>query len=304
MSLIQVPLAVRKADLVVFGGGSLLQDATSLRSLFYYLSIIELSRLFQKPVAVYANGIGPINSGLGRKLTRQTLSKVKSISVRDLESKIELANLGVRAKVEVTADPAFLLNPAPASRAESILKDSGIKDSRGIVWISLRHVNSPPWLLEQLTDAVIWLRKQAFMPCFFAMQERDLAVAQALNRKLTHSGQEPMKAVSNLSPTDALGVLKKGEFCLGMRLHTLILSARVKVPFMGIEIDPKIGAFCRSTGCPLLPCPAVEPNFCIKEEFAPFMDSRDKLRQLLVDKLPEFRSLAQKNIDMLLNCLD
>ena len=92
MNPAQVLKAVNLADLVVFGGGSLLQDLTSLRSLIYYLSIIRVSHLVGKPVVVYANGIGPISSKIGRVLTRHTLSRVKAITVRDVESKAELRN--------------------------------------------------------------------------------------------------------------------------------------------------------------------------------------------------------------------
>ncbi|HHY12255.1 MAG TPA: polysaccharide pyruvyl transferase CsaB [Firmicutes bacterium] len=303
MNVVEVARAVSRAGLVVFGGGSLLQDATSLRSLIYYLSIIELSHWLGKPVVVYANGIGPISSRIGRTLTKHTLSNVKAITVRDIESKSELRNIGVLSEVHVTADPAFLLNPSPNHIVDSILEDHGISVSQGIVWVSMRHVNSPAWFQQQLVEVIAWLRQEGFNPCFFAMQERDLKIADSLNRKLTSAGQKPMGAVSNVSPEDALGALGRGEFCLGMRLHTLILSARVQVPFMGIEIDPKIGAFCRSAGCPVLPRPAIEPNFNIQDEFTSLMRNKDKLRQLLHRKLPEFRSLAQENIDMVLGHL-
>jgi polysaccharide pyruvyl transferase CsaB len=304
MSPTQVLKAIHLADLVVFGGGSLLQDITSLRSLIYYLSIIRLSRLSGKPVVVYANGIGPIRSKLGRFLTKHTLSRVKAITVRDAESETELRRLGVPLPVQVTADPAFLLDPSPDHMADSILKEHGIGSSKGIVWIALRRMNTPPWFLNQIQDLIGWLRQEHREPSFLAMQERDLAVAQVLNRELVSAGQKPMPTVSGISPEDALSILGKGDYCLGMRLHTLILSARVGVPFMGVEIDPKIGAFCRSTGCPAMPGPdPQEPNFSIVDEFKAFMQDGDKLRQALQEHLPRFRSLARQNIDMVLSYL-
>ncbi len=305
MNPAQVLKAVNLADLVVFGGGSLLQDLTSLRSLIYYLSIIRVSHLVGKPVVVYANGIGPISSKIGRVLTRHTLSRVKAITVRDVESKAELRKLGVPLEVQVTADPAFLLDPSSDHVAESILKEHGVDSSKGIVWIALRHTNTPPWYLQQVVDLVGWLRQESLEPCFLAMQQRDLGVAQILNRELVSSGQEPMGTVSGISPEDALSILEKGEYCLGMRLHTLILSARVQVPFMGVEIDPKIGAFCRGAGCPVLPNPdPARPNFNMRDEFEAFMQDGDNLRQALQQHLPRFRSLAQQNIDMVLACLE
>jgi polysaccharide pyruvyl transferase CsaB len=304
MDIFQVGKAINQADLVVFGGGSLLQDVTSLRSLIYYLSIIQLSHLLGKPVVVYANGIGPISSRIGRTLTRHTLSKAKAITVRDAESKAELQRLGVPLEIKVTADPAFLLDPSPEELADSILKQHGIDPAKSIVWLALRQMNLPPWLMDHLADLVVWLRQEGYEPGFLAMQERDLAVAHDLNRRLVSANAGPLGTVWGISPEDALSLLGKAEYCLGMRLHTLILSARAGVPFMGIEIDPKIGAFCRSAGCPVLPNPDPgSPNFDVKPEFERLMQDKHKLSQVLCRQLPQFRSLAQENIDMVLSYL-
>ena len=54
--------AIREADLVISGGGSLLQDVTSKRSLAYYLSVIAAAKWKRKKVMLFAQGIGPIRS--------------------------------------------------------------------------------------------------------------------------------------------------------------------------------------------------------------------------------------------------
>ncbi len=295
--------AINSAELVVFGGGSLLQDATSLRSLIYYLSIIEISRLLRKPLVIYANGIGPITSSIGKALTKHTLTKVETITVRDIESKEELIKLGVPDKISVTADPAFLLNPAPTPIINTILEHLNINPSNNIVWISMRQTNMPTWFLYDLADTITWLRQRGYDPCFLAMQKRDIHTANAINEKLISDLQEPIITVSNVSPQNVLGLLKKAEFCIGMRLHTLILSARVGVPFVGVEIDPKIGAFCRTTNCPLLPGPATEQNFRIQDELEKFIKNKHNLQHRLQIKLPEFQALAQSNIKIILDHL-
>ena len=99
--------AISETDLVVFGGGSLLQDDTSLRSLLYYLSVIFLAKIMGKPVIVYANGIGPLHSRLGRFLTRVALNTVKDITVRDQESFKELKKIGVNKTLPLRPIPLF-----------------------------------------------------------------------------------------------------------------------------------------------------------------------------------------------------
>lgn len=304
MAIGKVMRAISKADLVIFGGGSLLQDATSLRSLMYYLAIIYLSRIFKKPVVVYANGIGPVNSRLGRILTRRALTQVEEITVRDGESENELRRMGVTKNIRVTADPAFLLEPSPGRVVHTILESQGIQPSPGIIWIALREIKAPSWFREQFMGLISWMRQEGFVPCFLAMQERDIEVANGLNKEFTGENSTPLPVVSGISPEDALGILGKGEFCIGMRLHTLILSARTVVPFMGIEIDPKIGAFCRIAGCPVLPQPASSPNLDIHKEFADLVKNKDRYVAILGRNLPVFTSLARDNIDVILSHLE
>lgn len=53
---------IQNTDVLISGGGSLLQDVTSLKSLVYYSFIIALALLFNKKVIIFAQGIGPVNN--------------------------------------------------------------------------------------------------------------------------------------------------------------------------------------------------------------------------------------------------
>ena len=61
---------LRQADLLISGGGSLLQNVTSRRSLYYYMGIIFLAFMAGLKVMLYAQGIGPIRGHLPRRLMR------------------------------------------------------------------------------------------------------------------------------------------------------------------------------------------------------------------------------------------
>ena len=78
--------AVKNADMLLSGGGSLLQDVTSLRSLFYYLFIISMGKMAGKKVLLYSHGIGPIRNALARRLTKFVCGKADLITVRDADS--------------------------------------------------------------------------------------------------------------------------------------------------------------------------------------------------------------------------
>ncbi|MBR6916279.1 MAG: polysaccharide pyruvyl transferase family protein, partial [Clostridia bacterium] len=69
MRFFRIIKAVRSSDIVISGGGSLLQDVTSRISILYYLFIIILAAIFKKRIFVYSQGIGPIRRRFNRKLT-------------------------------------------------------------------------------------------------------------------------------------------------------------------------------------------------------------------------------------------
>jgi polysaccharide pyruvyl transferase WcaK-like protein len=98
----------------------LLQDVTSLRNNVYYTIVDALStRLSRKPVAVNAQGIGPLLRPLSQKLARAAVQSARVITVRDEDSKALLQRIGVRRNIEVTADPVWNLTPASSAVAST-----------------------------------------------------------------------------------------------------------------------------------------------------------------------------------------
>ena len=102
--------AMAGTDLLLSGGGSLLQNVTSRLSLYYYLSIIALGTLLGKKVMLFAQGIGPIRGSFSRWLTRLVCQKVDLITVRDDGSLDDLKAMGFSPeKIRVTSDAVFSL---------------------------------------------------------------------------------------------------------------------------------------------------------------------------------------------------
>lgn len=107
-NIINLIKTLRRADLLLSGGGSLLQDVTSWRSILYYLGVVMLALWLKTPVMFYAQGIGPIRRTWARWLTRQVGNRVQLITLRDEDSYQELRLLGVsRPPIYVTADPVL-----------------------------------------------------------------------------------------------------------------------------------------------------------------------------------------------------
>jgi polysaccharide pyruvyl transferase CsaB len=138
MSLPKIIKAVKSCDMLISGGGSLLQDTTSKISILYYLFIIRLALLFKKKVFIYSQGIGPINSSFNRALTARFLKRVDGIAVRDEKSAQFLQQIGIPGEsINVTADPVLRLEKAELSSGRKILDNIGCTKEPGF-GLSLR----------------------------------------------------------------------------------------------------------------------------------------------------------------------
>ncbi|MCD8025002.1 MAG: polysaccharide pyruvyl transferase CsaB [Candidatus Gastranaerophilales bacterium] len=78
--------AIKNTDILIQGGGTLLQNETSNANLFYYLSLIFLAKIFSKKVIIFSQGIGPINGAFSNFLTKIALKLADVITVRDSAS--------------------------------------------------------------------------------------------------------------------------------------------------------------------------------------------------------------------------
>lgn len=137
--LSEVIKAIKKADMVVSGGGTLFQDVTSKKSIWYYLGIVKLAQLLGKKVCIAYQGIGPLETNLYRKMTRKVLNKksVKLVALRD-EHAIDFAKeLGIAEdKISFSSDMVFMMKPPQKERCLKILNDNvhGYKERTKINW--------------------------------------------------------------------------------------------------------------------------------------------------------------------------
>ena len=228
---------MRRAKLLLSGGGSLIQDATSTKSLLYYLAIIAAAKFMGLKVMLYANGLGPISDKNVPKVTR-ILNKVDLITLRENISLGEIERCKITGpKVAVTADPAYLLEPCSRERAGELLKKLRIK---GVpVAISVREWKTAGEDFEnQIAMAADKLAEKGFTPLFFPMQRsRDLAISRRIKEKM----KAPSAIIdSEISVAEMLGIIRECGAVIGMRLHSLIFASAVNVPMIGIIYDPKI----------------------------------------------------------------
>lgn len=245
-----VAAAVRRTDLFISGGGGLLQDTTSVKSVAYYLGLISLARALRKKVLFYAQGIGPLRTSSGRAMVRLVANHATVIAVRDSESRDELQALGVRRPpVVVTADPVLGLTPKPewVASGREILSDLGLKDGP-VVGISIRPWPGRDGYLEALAGLADRLvragRRVVFLPFHHPADLELSRAAAALCR-------ERVAVVERrLDFKRLIGVTASLDLAVGMRLHFMIFAAICGLAPVGLVYDPKVARLLDRLGLP------------------------------------------------------
>lgn len=230
------------AKLLLSGGGTLIQDATSTKSLMYYLGIISLAKKMGLKVMLYANGMGPIKEK-NTKRVGKVLNEVDLITLRENVSLEEIKRCNITSPdIVVTADPAFNLTASSDMRAEEILAEYSIDKKQKIVAVSVRESSGNGDNFEnEMAMALDRIAQKGYLPIFIPMQiKMDLDISLRIASKM----KEPSRIIDcELSVGDMLSIIGRCSIACGMRLHMLIYASVMNVPMAGIAYDPKIKGF-------------------------------------------------------------
>jgi polysaccharide pyruvyl transferase CsaB len=243
VNLLQILFTMRNSKLFISGGGSLIQDNTSTRSLIYYLGMIWLAKKMKMKVMIYANGIGPLNKKNNRNLTKYVVNKVDVITLREELSLKELTSLNInRPEIHVTADPAFTIQAESSEQTDYLLSSEGIDPKAPYIGISVRKwsghdkfettlANIADYIIESYGSGVL------FIPMHYP---GDLVIIDNILAKMKNKGFAIRK---KHSVPEILGIIGKTQLLIGMRLHALIFAASIGVPIVGIVYEPKVEGF-------------------------------------------------------------
>ena len=240
------------ADLVISGGGSLLQNVTSRRSLYYYLGIIFLARLLGRRVMLYAQGIGPIEGAMPRRLMHWIVNGVDLITVRDHGSLEELSRLLIdRPKIVCTADPVLAIRPASLTIGRDILRRSGegkfLDAHSTMIGVAVRRWHGWQHCREQLAKAADELAHRLHARIIFLPMQYPEDVRAA--REVADISTVDCDVLDGeFSTGELLSLVGCMDLLISIRLHALIFAGVMNVPMLGISYDPKIDRFLDSIG--------------------------------------------------------
>lgn len=256
MKIGEVWSALRGSDGLISGGGSLLQDATGLGSIPYYLGIMKMARWCGKPTFVYAQGIGPVNRAAFRRPIARAFRQAAYVSVRDEESAALLRRFGVPgARIDVVPDPVMGL-PMPGGEDAAGARGAGAAasdaDGPPVAGVSVRFWRGDRADLDRTAAALAALAgrrsvRLRFLPFHHGPDEE--ASRYAMERLAAAGGAAACElAPAHEDPQAMLREVSRCRLLIGMRLHALIYAANREVPLLGLSYDPKIDHFLARLG--------------------------------------------------------
>ncbi|MCD7944166.1 MAG: polysaccharide pyruvyl transferase CsaB [Clostridia bacterium] len=240
---------MKHSRLLISGGGSLIQDVTSSRSLYYYLHIMKLAKKRGLSVMMYANGIGPMTHKLGKYTAARVISGVDAVTLREPSSMEMLERLcPAHPYARVTFDPALGADGADRARGLEILAHAGVPAGAGVIGVSLRRTpQTNGEFIKRAAELFDRIYKSlGIFTVFIPMQKkRDVKISEAVARKM----KSPSAVLPDeISDSDARDVTSCCTLSLGMRLHHLVFSMISGVPSIGLAYDPKIDSFMSYAG--------------------------------------------------------
>ncbi|NLG89506.1 MAG: polysaccharide pyruvyl transferase CsaB [Clostridiaceae bacterium] len=300
---LRIPSVLSKTRLFVAGGGTLLQDDTSSRSLWYYLFMLHLAMKKGTRLALLANGLGPLTMKKNRKAAASILDRMDVITLRDPYAFEELKSLGVSKPVTmIAADPAMALTPCDHSPGLKILSAEGVPTDKNLIAFCLRKwkkVRRSEKILAALADKVA--DEFNSIPLFVPMHYPD--DFRFLKKVMYHMKRKGYILQKHYSVDETLSILGNVKMVVGMRLHSLIYAAKLSIPMVGLAYEPKVNYFMQSINQPYVHW---NRNFSMKdlmEKISYVWSNASRIRSELDEIKPVLEEKVKEAIELTLSLL-
>lgn len=294
----QFAAEMQTADALVFAGGSIFQDVSSTRSVFYYSNLVKTAKSAKKKVIMLGQGVGPLTSFLGKSAARSAFNAADVIAVRDPASVTSLKELGFKGMPRVTGDMAFLL--PQIKQEDSMSQEYGMANMK-TVGISARPFKGID-VVKIFGELARQLFAAGYLPVLIEMdREADGPLIMELDKVM--GGKVPsMRRLPN--PMQYQQRVRRMDSVIAMRLHAGILAAMVGVPTVMVSYDPKVTAMAKQLD---LPTPVAFTKEVtaqrIFDNFQQAMRTRDTWVKSMERKVVEQRKAAELNIELLMSAL-
>ncbi|HCQ21385.1 MAG: polysaccharide pyruvyl transferase [Aphanizomenon flos-aquae LD13] len=229
MAFFSVFKALRSCGAFVWGGGSLIQDCTSIISPFYYGGLMALAQVMGLKTVAWGQGIGPLLRSQTRFLAQRNFAGCTQVSVRDIASSRLLSDWSIPHIL--APDPVWALESKPVPELVDLPKPR--------IAVTLRnHPQLTENRLTNLIQALVNLQKetQTFILLLPFQKSEDLGIAEKIHTQL----KDVSRVICSEDPQVLKGVFRGVEMSIGMRLHSLIMAASEGSRCFALSYDPKV----------------------------------------------------------------
>ncbi|MFC1767183.1 polysaccharide pyruvyl transferase CsaB [Candidatus Margulisiibacteriota bacterium] len=296
---------LKNCDVFILGGGGILQDITSSKSLYYYLYLVRTAKRYKKKVVLLGHSLGPIKRKFNRFLVKRTLKDIDLLTIRDEISAKEVKKLSLKPKEAFLAsDISFLLSLPERSETDKLFELEGIKHCRRhLIGVALREkpgYASKHWI-NKIAEALDKISEKNCQIVFLTFHYPD-------DLEITGKVMKKMKSPAHLimrrcRPTDMLGIISRMDVLIGMRLHSVIFSTLAATPMIGLSYDPKVSSFLSSIKFPFLEINDLRGEELIKT-FDHTLDNLNLNRNTLKNEALRLKKIAALNFDLLKDAIE
>jgi len=299
-SYFKILRALWRCDVFVLGGGGVLQDATSRRSLLYYSWLVWTAKLFKKKVILLGQGIGPVKH---KFFLRHAIKNVDLITVRDEPSLKELVALKVHVnRAAVTSDLAFMTDVPDRDRANLLFDLEGIVNCKdkfaGVAVRPLVNDINAEAKYQAIASMCDWLSSEKNSQVVFLIFKTPDDIE--ITKKITSLMKYPAHILLRKCQQDEMvSVMSRFDYVIGMRLHSLIFAARAKVPAFGLSYDPKVESFQKMIDQPYIGSDRFDVE-SLEQEIGRFIDAPP----VISHKIDQFIEKARMNVRYMKECIE
>jgi polysaccharide pyruvyl transferase WcaK-like protein len=207
-----------------------------------------LARIFEKPIILSGQTIGPFHGFFDKVIARYALNRANIITLRERFSETNLRKIRVtKPLIKVTADDSATLLPANQIRIETIFSNERIEVKRpliGINIISLKYLqklrmefkkakellaNIADYLIEKFDATVI------FIPTQYGADD-DRKPASEILQVMTNKDRAFLLS-QEYNDKEIKGIICQLDLAIGFRYHFIVFAVTSGVPAIGIYLD-------------------------------------------------------------------
>jgi polysaccharide pyruvyl transferase CsaB len=282
--LVEIQRKMKKTKLFLFGGGSLLQDKTSNRSLSYYIHMLRMAKKSGAKIAVFANGIGPILREKNRIRVRDALSLADTLSFRDIAS-LDFCRAHCPEK-----EPRLVFDPVILETGVN----TGAKRKCFFAVIPKKTTSAGE---EHLKRAIAYMiQEKGLRPMFISLFDaEDGEYTKRLAREF-----DAEYALCREAEV-CMDYLSRAGFLLSSRLHGLVYATAACCPMLALTDDVKLLSYMGTIGFGegddvSLACKDSDGEARLLECMDSLLANEAEIRAHILKNLPVWRAMAESEL--------